>query len=544
MNSSKVTQTLGCLLLTVLLVQPLVATAASVDAVNTSSNTKITRIDQVLPASIVLAFPRQISKLYTASNMQPLWQNQQVKDAFLLQLNELALAGVSPRFTLWVKEISNPNLPDMAKDIVISDAMLGYLSYVDQIKAKGDSWLYAKANPVVLAAPNEKRVMQWLKAQDNGTDLAFIQSLAPQNRQYALMQKALARLIHESSEGWPQLGSGPSLRPGDYSPEVIVLDRILQLTGDLSGNVADISGDLYSGARVEAVENFQRQHGLAADGVIGPRTRFWLNQDPQTRAALLALNMQRLRLLPAEKVNGIWVNIPDYHLAYYRDGKEILDSKVIVGRPSRKTPFMHSQLNNVVLNPPWTVPDRLIREDLIPKIKRDPSYLAKHGYVILSDWTNEAYEISPYDIDWSRMSEKNFPYRLKQAPGDDNSLGRYKFNMPNAEAIYLHDTPAKGLFGKDIRALSSGCIRVNKAAQLADMLLKDVGWNQERVSSTLGKGKTTYVPIRERVPVQIYYLSSWVADNGQVQYRTDVYDYDKVSRASALIRDNLRALIN
>ncbi|MGL4905295.1 MAG: L,D-transpeptidase, partial [Plesiomonas sp.] len=392
--------------------------------------------------------------------------------------------------------------------------------------------------------PNEKRVMQWLKAQDNGTDLAFIQSLAPQNRQYALMQKALARLIHESSEGWPQLGSGPSLRPGDYSPEVIVLDRILQLTGDLSGNVADISGDLYSGARVEAVENFQRQHGLAADGVIGPRTRFWLNQDPQTRAALLALNMQRLRLLPAEKVNGIWVNIPDYHLAYYRDGKEILDSKVIVGRPSRKTPFMHSQLNNVVLNPPWTVPDRLIREDLIPKIKRDPSYLAKHGYVILSDWTNEAYEISPYDIDWSRMSEKNFPYRLKQAPGDDNSLGRYKFNMPNAEAIYLHDTPAKGLFGKDIRALSSGCIRVNKAAQLADMLLKDVGWNQERVSSTLGKGKTTYVPIRERVPVQIYYLSSWVADNGQVQYRTDVYDYDKVSRASALIRDNLRALIN
>ncbi|MGL5758158.1 L,D-transpeptidase [Plesiomonas sp.] len=544
MNSSTVTQTLSGLLLAVLLVQPLAAVAASIDAANTSSSTKITRIDQVLPASIVLAFPRQISQLYAASGMQPLWQNQQVKDAFLLQLNELALAGVSPRFIQWVKEISNPNLPDMAKDIVISDAMLGYLSYADKVKTKGDSWLYAKATPVVLAAPPEKRVMDWLKSQDNGRELAFIQSLAPQNRQYLLMQKALAKLINESSEGWPQLGNTQSLRPGDYSPEVIVLDRILQLTGDLSSEVADISSDLYSGARVEAVENFQRQHGLAADGVIGPRTRFWLNQDPQTRSALVALNMQRLRLLPTEKVNGIWVNIPDYHLSYYRNGKEILDSKVIVGRPTRKTPFMHSQLNNVVLNPPWTVPDRLIREDLIPKIKRDPSYLAKHGYVILSDWTNNAYEISPYNIDWSKMSEKNFPYRLKQAPGDDNSLGRYKFNMPNAEAIYLHDTPAKNLFGKDIRALSSGCIRVNKAAQLADMLLKDVGWNQERVSSTLNKGKTTYVSIREQVPVQIYYLSSWVADNGQIQYRTDVYDYDKVTRASTLIRDNLRALTN
>ncbi|MGL5006428.1 MAG: L,D-transpeptidase [Plesiomonas sp.] len=544
MSSLKVTQKLGCLLLAVLLAQPSIAMAATAGAAHANSRVATPRIDQILPASIVLAFPQQISKLYTASHMQPLWQNQQVKEAFLLQLNELALAGVSPRFTQWVKELSNPKLSEMAKDIVLSDAMLGYLSYVDQIKAKGDSWLYTKTTPVVLATPTEKRIMQWLKAKDNATELAFINSLAPQNRQYALMQKALARLIHESDEGWPQLGNGPSLRPGDSNPDVAVLDHILQLTGYLPDAVTDVSDDVYSGTRVDAVENFQRQHGLEADGVIGPRTRFWLNQDPQTRAALLALNMQRLRLLPTEKVNGIWVNIPDYHLAYYRGGKEILDSKVIVGRPTRKTPFMHSQLNNVVLNPPWTVPDRLIREDLIPKIKRDPSYLAKHGYVILSDWTNEAYEISPYDIDWSKMSDKNFPYRLKQAPGDDNSLGRYKFNMPNSDAIYLHDTPSKGLFGKDIRALSSGCIRVNKAAQLADMLLKDVGWNQERVSSTLNKGKTTYVPIRERVPVQIYYLSSWVADSGQVQYRTDIYDYDKVSRASTLIRDNLRTLLN
>ena len=142
------------------------------------------------------------------------------------------------------------------------------------------------------------------------------------------------------------------------------------------------------------------------------------------------------------------------------------------------------------------------------------------------------------------MSAKNFPYRLKQAPGDGNSLGRYKFNMPNSEAIYLHDTPSKGLFGKDIRALSSGCVRVNKEAELADMLLGEVGWNQSRIENSLNKGKTQYVTIRNRVPVQIYYLSSWVGDDGQVQYRTDIYDYDKVPRPSAVVQRNLRQLLN
>ncbi|SBT60766.1 murein L,D-transpeptidase [Plesiomonas shigelloides] len=542
MRPSKVTQAAGCLLVSALLVQPfgVAAAANAADTANVAGP-----VQQGLPQHVELNFPQQVNKLYAASNMQPLWQNEEATRAFLVQLNELALAGINPRFTQWVKEISNTHLSEMARDKLLSDAMLGYLGYVQNVGANGSVWLYGNNKMARLPAPPPERVLAWLKAKDQNRLTAFIDSLAPMNPQYPKMQKALHTLLEEQHEkGWPQLVTSTTLRPGEYSPMVIGLAQILRLTGDLPADYQDNGDDLYNATLVSAVESFQARHGLATDGVIGPRTRFWLNQDPQARATLLALNMQRLRLLPAEKTNGIWVNIPDYRLDYFRDGKKVLDSKVIVGRPARKTPFMHSQLNNVVLNPPWSVPTKLIREDIIPKVKQNPSYLAQHGYVILSDWTENAYEISPYDIDWSMMSAKNFPYRLKQAPGDGNSLGRYKFNMPNSEAIYLHDTPSKGLFGKDIRALSSGCVRVNKAAELADMLLGEVGWNQSRIENSLNKGKTQYVTIRNRVPVQIYYLSSWVGDDGQVQYRTDIYDYDKVPRPSAVVQRNLRQLLN
>uniref|UniRef100_UPI002282160C L,D-transpeptidase family protein n=1 Tax=Escherichia coli TaxID=562 RepID=UPI002282160C len=134
-------------------------------------------------------------------------------------------------------------------------------------------------------------------------------------------------------------------------------------------------------------------------------------------------------------------------------------------------------------------------------------------------WSNDAEVINPAMIAWSMVSARNFPYRVRQAPGAPNSLGRFKFNMPSSDAIYLHDTPNHSLFQKDIRALSSGCVRVNKASDLANMLLQDAGWNNSRVSSTLKEGNTTYVNIRQRIPVKLYYLTAWVSDDGQPQFR-------------------------
>jgi murein L,D-transpeptidase YcbB/YkuD len=204
---------------------------------------------------------------------------------------------------------------------------------------------------------------------------------------------------------------------------------------------------------------------------------------------------------------------------------------------------MSSALNNVVVNPPWNVPTTLVREDIVPKAMRDTGYFQKHGYTVLAGWNNDAEVVDPSVIDWSVVTPNHFPYRIRQAPGATNSLGRYKFNMPSSDAIYLHDTPNHGLFQKDIRALSSGCVRVNKASELANMLLQDAGWNDTRISSTLQAGNTTFVPIRHHIPVKLFYLTAWVAEDGKPQFRTDIYNYDSPVRSGAQILSKAELLL-
>nr|WP_269808624.1 L,D-transpeptidase family protein [Enterovibrio nigricans] len=156
------------------------------------------------------------------------------------------------------------------------------------------------------------------------------------------------------------------------------------------------------------------------------------------------------------------------------DSQLILDSKVVVGRPSRRTPLFESRLDSVVFNPSWNVPVKIMREDILPKVREDNEYLSKHSYTVLSSWVNG--NVIPHEeIDWETVTPRNFPYRLQQSPGNFNALGRYKFNTPNGNAIYLHDTPAKSLFNKERRAYSSGCIRVQKAETLAQILLSKSG---------------------------------------------------------------------
>lgn len=236
----------------------------------------------------------------------------------------------------------------------------------------------------------------------------------------------------------------------------------------------------------------------------------------------LAINAQRLRIIP-DFYNGIFVNIPSYQLNYYRNGRLTLSSRVIVGKNERRTPVMYSKLSNVVVNPPWNAPTRLINEDIIPKVKRDPSYLARHGYSIID---NKGNTVNPYNINWAGIGKK-FPYRLRQAAGDNSALGRYKFNMPSSDAIYLHDTPNHALFNNKDRALSSGCVRVDKSDQLASILLSEAGWSSEKKQRVLNSKKTTSAPIQSDNPVYLYYVTTWV-ENGKVQSLPDIYGYDRV----------------
>ncbi|QPR27515.1 L,D-transpeptidase [Edwardsiella hoshinae] len=506
-----------------------------------SPSSRTAELQALLPAGVTLHYGPLLAQLYGANQMQPMWRDSEARRDFQQQLAELALAGVQPQFARWADELTDERIHGMARDVLLSDALLGYLQYVAGVSANGEGWLYG-AKRYVLSTPPAGMVDNWQQALHQGTLTVFIRSLAPSSPQYPAMRAALASLLAET-QPWPKLPSGPTLRPGERSPALPILREILRRSGVLSADQAG-EGDVYTPALVAAVKRFQVDQGLTPDGVIGPRTYAWLNVTPQLRAALLALNIQRLRILPATMHTGILVNIPNYSLIYYRDGKDVLASRVIVGRPSRKTPLMNSELNNVVVNPPWNVPTKLVREDIVPKAMRDPGYFERHGYTLLSGWSRDAQVIDPAMIDWNSVSARNFPYRVRQAPGASNSLGRFKFNMPSQDAIYLHDTPNHALFNQDMRALSSGCVRVNKASTLADMLLADAGWSDQRVAAALQAGNTQYVPVRQRIPVRLYYQTAWVNADGAAQFRTDIYNYDQLARDGSRSAPQARQLFH
>ncbi|GAB1438238.1 L,D-transpeptidase [Providencia sp.] len=523
----------------------------------TESSAKITGS---LPADVKPIFASQLAKLYADRQMQLLWQDETAISQFQQQLAELALAGVQPQFAQWLEILESNQLNELARDVILSDAMLGYLQYLSSVGSSGQYWLYT-ARPYKIIAPTAAQMKPWLDAVANNNLSDWVKSQAPNHPMYLPMRKEMLKLLAQPDDDLKIVGT-KALKPGQSSDDVIVLRQILQREGLLGGKavteevetpetmaqVAEqaivqssepavepvktaetptiTASKVYSQELVDAVKKFQLQYGLDADGVVGRGTRVWLNMQPKQKAGIMALNIQRLRIIPASSGTGILVNIPGYTLDFYLNDEVILDSKVIVGRADRKTPIMSSALNNVVINPPWSVPTSMARKDIAPRGKQDPSYFSRKGYTVYSGWGADSYEIDPYSIDWENITPANFPYRIRQAPGPTNSLGRYKFNMPSSDAIYLHDTPNHSLFNRNARAISSGCVRVNKASELATILLGDAGWEQTRIDGALKEGSTRYVNIPDRIPVFLYYQTAWVDKDQQPQYRADIYQYD------------------
>ncbi|MEQ4777492.1 L,D-transpeptidase [Providencia huaxiensis] len=516
----------------------------------------LVKITQSLPADVKPIFSTQLAKLYADRQMQLLWQDEAAISQFQQQLAELSLSGVQPQFGEWLAILENNQLNELGRDVVLSDAMLGYLQYLSSIEANGQYWLYTN-RPYKIMAPTAAQMKPWIDAVESNNLGDWVKSQAPSHPMYLPMRKEMLKLLAIPEDNLEIVGT-KTLKPGQSSDDVVILRQILQREGLLEGGnvtediappetmaqVAELATEqatestgtldapassvskVYDQELVDAVKKFQLQYGLEADGVVGKGTRVWLNMQPKQKAGLMALNIQRLRIIPASSGTGILVNIPGYSLDFYLNDEVILDSKVIVGRADRKTPIMSSALNNVVINPPWSVPTSMARKDIAPRGKQDPSYFSRKGYTVYSGWGSDSYEIDPYAIDWENITPANFPYRIRQAPGPTNSLGRYKFNMPSSDAIYLHDTPNHSLFNRNARAISSGCVRVNKASELASILLGDAGWEQKRIDGALKEGSTRYVNIPDRIPVFLYYQTAWVDKDQQPQYRADIYQYD------------------
>ena len=356
----------------------------------------------------------------------------------------------------------------------------------------------------------------------------MIQGLHPPYEGYRGVRRTLTRYRQMAAAGgWPRLEEGPSLRPGDENAAVARLRERLAISGDLTdGSPSD---PVYFDETLEtAVKAFQHRHGLDADGVVGKKTRAALNVPVEERIDQLLINMERWRWIPNDLGSRyLVVNIADFNLIMVDEGRMRGSMRVVVGRSYRKTPVFSGTMTYLDFNPFWNVPRKLAVEDILPRILKNPDYIEEQGFRVFSGWGEDAVMLSPDDLDWTAYHKNNFPIRLQQAPGPKNALGRVKFMFPNKHAVYLHDTPAKGLFESVSRGFSSGCIRVEDPATLAEFVLEGTpGWDREKIEMHLGDGVRQVIRLQRPIPVHLLYWTAWSDEDGKVFFREDIYDRD------------------
>ncbi|MBK5210611.1 MAG: L,D-transpeptidase family protein [Flavobacteriaceae bacterium] len=282
----------------------------------------------------------------------------------------------------------------------------------------------------------------------------------------------------------------------------------------------DTLNSVYDEATELAVRKFQMRHGLGTDGVIGGGTADALNFTKEDRKKQIIANMERWRWFPREfEREYLIINIPDYSLRVVKNTDTISTHRVIIGRPARKTPVLSSKLTHLIFNPTWTVPPTILKNDVMPAAARNRNYFSSKNITIY-DSNNRVVSASNWDINRAKS------YRYVQSPGATNSLGLVKFMFPNRFTIYLHDTNTRGFFEKDIRALSSGCVRVQNPFELTEYLLDDPEkWNLEKIDEAINTGKTSQVQIKKEVYIHILYWTAW-SENGTLQFRDDLYSLD------------------
>ena len=326
---------------------------------------------------------------------------------------------------------------------------------------------------------------------------------APVNRQYSLLKDFLIRYHGiEKSGGWPVIKAAKMVyRQGESSPVISTIKKRLILEGDssLHDTTAVFTKDLQ-----QAVRNFQQCYGLKEDGTIDAALIEQMNRPVTDRVRQILINMERIRWVPAQPTTDyLLVNIPEFRLHVYEKGNYKWSMKIVAGSTAHNTVIFTGTLKNVVFSPYWNVPPSIYKKEILPAMRRDNNYLARHNM-------------------------ERYGNGVRQKPGPNNALGLVKFLFPNDYNIYLHDTPSKSLFGESRRAFSHGCIRLAEPEKLANFILRnDKNWDSGKIKKAMQSGKEKYVTVKDVVPVYIGYFTAWVDRQGKINFRDDIYGHDK-----------------
>ena len=385
----------------------------------------------------------------------------------------------------------------------LDDEALGKLTERYASRELGQRLRPAEVDRLWALAPAPHNVAAELDAARAAGRLAeWLRQLEPVESGYQTLLTAVDRYRGiVAAGGWRSLPSGGALQEGDRDPGVAQLRARLAAEGYSAGSSGD-SVSFDAGLR-RALADFQRRHELAADGVANVQTRAALNIDAEHRLAQIEVNLERWRWLPHElPASRVEVDIAGAEARVFEAGREVLSMKVVVGDPRHRTPMFASRLEAVVFNPPWNVPASIASEEILPKAAKDPDYLAANDFISLDG-------------------------RLQQKAGPKSALGQYKFDLHSPFGVYLHDTPSKKAFGRRARALSHGCMRLEKPRALAELLLTPQGWTSAAIAAAVAGGKTQVVVLKTPLPLLVTYWTAVADASGQVEFRPDVYGWDR-----------------
>jgi L,D-transpeptidase YcbB len=484
-----------------------------------------------------------LPRFYVKRSFSPAWIRESgplpQASSLLAAIGQASLEGLAPKdyhlatISSLLKQIGSemaahrPVDPGQVADLdlLLTDTFLIYASHL----------LSGRVNPETLQSEwfikgrkdNVERVLEIALQQD--TIEESLRYLLPPHAEYERLKNALAHYRSIVKEGgWPLVPHGPPLRRGDRGLRVEALRAYLAVSGDLAVTPGHADLKLFDEEMEKGVRRYQFRHGLKADGVVGAATQAAVDVTAMERVRQIEVNMEQWRWLPADFGDRyLWVNIADFTLSVIDNSIIDMKMRAVVGKNFKRTPVFTSLITYLELNPYWNIPTEIAVEEMLPAIRRNAGYFDRKKIRVFPRWDPIAPKINPASIDWSRISKRSFPYRLRQDPGPQNPLGRIKFMFPNNFSVYIHGTPYQHLFEMETRDLSHGCIRIEKPLELASYLLQgDRRWNRETLDTAIKVGKNRIIRFSDPIPVHILYFTSWVDEDGTVHFRNDIYGRD------------------
>ncbi len=472
-----------------------------------------------------------LADVYARRDHAPAWERPGQIDELVSLLSESGDDGLTPadyfvdELVALRREVAEDPSPQAAADLdILLTEALARFGYHQAFGKVDNRQFDPNINFRRELSEGEDPAETIQQAIDSPSVRAFLAEQLPRGPVYVLLRDALSayRDIAEQG-GWGEVDSGPTMKEGESGPRVAQLRRRLAVTGDLPDG-ASPGGDDFDAQLVVGVRSFQERHALDVDGAVGPATLEAINVPVEQRIDQLRLSLERLRWVREEIVDKfVAVNIAGFRVFFARGQKIEWVTRAMVGKTYRQTPVFRGDIRYLEMNPTWTIPPGILRNDTLPAIKRDPNYLANKNISVID---RDGRKVDPATVDWNRYT-KGVPYTLRQEPGPNNSLGTIKFIFPNEHFVFLHDTPSRALFGRSERAFSSGCIRVEDPLRLAELLLDEPDkWNRESLQGKIDGKQTERIYLDDPVPVLILYLTASIEGDGRVRFLKDVYSRD------------------